>query len=744
MSNWSGNNFVDSLLVGRKIGDSNIKVYFATYHAAWTNVEKTAAMNALQSWADVSNLTFSETSNRASADFVENLQNLSATPGALGVHDLVIDYNTSTITSHNLQLDGYFNYGGYGWDRNDASGGLSIGGNGYATLVHEFGHGLGLDHTHSDGSGDPHSFPGVSSGQDSGDHQLNQDVFSVMSYVDGINTKSLNGGAGQDNYGFIGGPMAFDIAAVQFMYGANTSKNAGNNTYTLPDSNTNGAYFSAIWDTGGVDKIYYNGSKDVSIDLRSATLQNEVGGGGFLSTASGIKGGFTIAADFTNVLTNENGETGVIIENATGGTGNDTITGNNVANIIYARQGNDVVSAGDGDDKVYDGSGTDTIQLGAGNDYIRAGGGLDSYDGGSGKDYISYYYSSNGVTLDLEANTASGSRASNDTINSFESASGSKTGDDNISGTSGSNTIRTYGGDDKVYDRGGSDKVELGSGDDYVRVGGGLDTYDGGSGKDYISYYDSTNGVTLDLEANTASGSWASNDTISGFESASGSKTGGDNIKGTSGANTIRTYGGDDKVYDLGGEDKVYLGDGDDYIRVGGGKDTYDGGDGKDYISYYDSTSGVILDLDQNIAAGSWASNDTISNFESASGSKTGDDEILGTSGENTIKTYGGDDVLNGRGGSDQLYAGSGNDLIFGGSGADIFHFEKDDDQDIIRDFEGIDTLSLEGFAFATAEEALTFASQVSDDVVFDFGGGDTLTIENVTKAGLLDDIAIV
>jgi len=284
--------------------------------------------------------------------------------------------------------------------------------------------------------------------------------------------------------------------------------------------------------------------------------------------------------------------------------------------VIYARSGDDLIQTFAGNDKVYTGSGSDKVELGDGNDYVRVGGGVEEFHGGSGKDYISYYDSSGGVNINLATNVISGSWASNDTISGFESASGSKTGGDTIYGTSGSNTIKTYGGNDKVYAGSGTDKVELGDGDDYVRVGGGTESFDGGSGKDYISYYDSTGGITIDLTANTVTGSWANNDTIKSFESVSGSKTGGDTIYGTSGSNTIKTYGGDDKVYAGAGTDKVELGDGDDYVRVGGGTESFDGGSGKDYISYYDSTGGIRIDLEADSVSGSWAVNDTIKDFE--------------------------------------------------------------------------------------------------------------------------------
>ncbi|MEB8385649.1 calcium-binding protein [Rhodobacteraceae bacterium KMM 6894] len=509
---------------------------------------------------------------------------------------------------------------------------------------------------------------------------------------------------------------------------------------------------------GGDDDVYDRAGDDI-VELGSGNDYVRVGGGAdsydggsgtddYISYYDSVDG-VTLDLEANTASGGEAADDTISGFESAGGSkdGDDTISGTSGANRIKTYGG---------DDDVYDRAGDDIVELGSGNDYVRVGGGADSYDGGSGKDYISYYDSVDGVTLDLEANTASGGEADDDTVNGFESMSGSKDGADRVSGTSGSNTIKTYGGDDKVYDRGGNDLVALGDGDDYVRVGGGKDSYDGGDGTDdYISYYDSTAGVTLDLEANTAAGSWASNDTIANFESAGGSKTGDDVIYGTSGANRIKTYGGDDDVYDRGGNDIVELGSGDDYVRVGGGVDSYNGGSGKDYISYFDSTGGVTLDLETNTAAGSWASNDTVLNFESASGSNVGADKILGTSGSNTIKTYGGDDSLYGRSGDDKLYGGKGqdrfdggggDDLLYGGADADQFHFDRGEGNDTIKDFENnIDVIEFDNFGYlTTAADALGFASEISGDVFFDFGADGTVLVENATMAQLTNYIDIV
>jgi Ca2+-binding RTX toxin-like protein len=446
------------------------------------------------------------------------------------------------------------------------------------------------------------------------------------------------------------------------------------------------------------------------------------------------------------------------------GTGEvDEISGRQGNDTIYGLEGNDELYGDDGDDRIYSGSGNDIVSGGAGNDYVRVGGGAESFDGGSGTDYISYYDSTNGITADLAANTISGSWAVNDTINSFEGISGSRTGDDEIYGTSGSNIIRTYGGDDRVYARGGTDTVELGSGNDYVRVGGGVESFDGGSGTDYISYYDSANGITANLAENTISGSWAVNDSINSFESISGSRTGDDEITGTSGDNVIRTYGGDDRVYSGAGDDRVYLGSGDDYVRAGGeGYQSFYGGSGYDYVSYYDSPGIVNIDLEADAIgvsdpiefADSFAIGDIVRDFEGASGTNGGNDRMYGTSGANTLKGWGGDDKLYGRSGDDKLYGGSGEDRfdggagtdrLWGGSGEDTFHLDFGEGHDIIEDFENnLDVIQLDNFTFGAGQDAFDFATQVGDDVVFDFGGGDGLTVLDATIGQLTIDLVLV
>jgi len=177
----------------------------------------------------------------------------------------------------------------------------------------------------------------------------------MMSYNDGWETNPAGTPPSAAPYGYEGTPMAIDIAVLQMKYGVNTTYHTGDDVYVLPDTNAVGTFYSCIWDAGGNDTIAYNGSRATVIDLRAATLLAEPGGGGFISNASGIFGGFTIA-------------NGVVVENATGGSGNDTITGNDAANFLLGRDGNDLLSGGAGNDTLAGGNGNDTLAGGAGND----------------------------------------------------------------------------------------------------------------------------------------------------------------------------------------------------------------------------------------------------------------------------------------------------------------------------------------------------------------------------------------
>src|SRR5262249_11836716 len=164
--------------------------------------------------------------------------------------------------------------------------------------------------------------------------ETGQNHLGTLSYNQNINTIiSYNQwpvqSSGSNNFGHAATLMAFDIAAIQFLYGANNSYHTGDDSYVLPGANSAGTFWQCIWDAGGSDTIRYDGGSNATIDLRAATLVNgDPNAGGFLSQVAGVFGGFTIAH-------------GVTIENAFGGSGNDTLIGNSANNILSGGGGDD-------------------------------------------------------------------------------------------------------------------------------------------------------------------------------------------------------------------------------------------------------------------------------------------------------------------------------------------------------------------------------------------------------------------
>lgn len=365
----AGNAYIDGLFWGKHWSDpmagTRLKVYIAGQSGsevfdfggiavtANTAVQEVAAFQrAFELIENICNIDFRVAVSQADADIIVGAVNNHDASGDLGAsvppgEDVgpVVSQQGAAIAN----FDAYFS--------TDYTS-LRQGGYDFITFIHELGHAIGLKHPHDAGGGGQPNFPGVINGfEDYGDFNLNQGVYTMMSYNDGwqlgpngpLVPSSISG------YGYEGTPMAFDIAALQFLYGANTSFHTANDVYTLSAVNLPGTYYSCIWDTAGIDTILNASTKNAIIDLRPATLLHAIGGGGYLSVVNGINGGYTIAK-------------GVLIENATGGSAVDIITGNAIANELIGNAGNDNIKGQGGADKIIGGSGADILIGGGGAD----------------------------------------------------------------------------------------------------------------------------------------------------------------------------------------------------------------------------------------------------------------------------------------------------------------------------------------------------------------------------------------
>jgi serralysin len=475
----------DSIDWGSQVSGTALTVYFARSGerfdgeragANWTAAEKAAAMKAWGVFSDITNLTFVETNDQSSATFTLVKANLGG--GALGY------FNPPGETGAGI---GVFNHTSSTW----TNAGLQQGGYAFITLIHEFGHALGLAHPHDDG-GTSTVMSGVTGPFNSyGTFGLNQGVFTTMSYNDGWAT-GPNGLTNSNNFGWQGTLSPLDIAVLQAKYGANSNHNGGNSVYELAATNASGTMYAAIWDTGGTDTIVYRGSASTVIDLRAATILNAAGGGGYVSYVLGIIGGFTIA-------------NGVVVENATGGAGNDTLTGNSVANTLRGNGGQDSINGGAGSDNIFGGQGNDTVLGGSGHDTISGGGGNDDLRGGNHRDVImgdagndliygdagqDQLHGGNGRDQlfggDHEDELWGGAHRDRLYGNAADDVLHGDAGSDLLWGGDGADTLHGDSGNDKLFGEDGKDIAYGGDGNDLIKGGAGDDTLIGGGGNDKL------------------------------------------------------------------------------------------------------------------------------------------------------------------------------------------------------------------------------------------------------------------
>ncbi|MBY5934693.1 calcium-binding protein [Tateyamaria omphalii] len=436
----------------------------------------------------------------------------------------------------------------------------------------------------------------------------------------------------------------------------------------------------------GFDRVRYDrsGVESVFVDL-----ENE--------TASGIWDG----VGFTDTL--------IDIEYVRGSrAGDDTLLGDDDANILAGRGGDDSLNGAGGDDTLYGEAGNDTLVGGDGEDtavfyaaladvtITEVMGGLEVVNAGD----------TNFVSSDVEL-----LRFDDQTVSASDFVA-----PQNVPGTGEDDTLSGEGGNDTISAGAGSDQVDGGGGNDSLSGGIGFDTMDGGQGNDTLIGQD-------------------------GFDNLVGGG-GDDSLSGNNGFDTLDGGAGNDTLLGGLGTDTLNGGDGDDLLSGQAGFDLLNGGADNDTLNGNSGVDTLNGDAGDDVLNGG-INNDILNGGD-------GNDTLNAGNGTDDLNGGAGDDRLEGNAGSDRLDGGTGNDVLRGGIGADTFIFDAGSGDDRVADFQNnIDTVELSSSLFMedmpTAADISNYASLNDDGFVVLTFGDDSLMFTGITNVNaLVDDVVIV
>jgi Ca2+-binding RTX toxin-like protein len=336
----------------------------------------------------------------------------------------------------------------------------------------------------------------------------------------------------------------------------------------------------------GTDRAVYSGSADVRV-----TIDGTADDGTF---PGGVSEGDDVRTD---------------VEEVQGGSGDDTITGSNLATVTNQLLG------GNGDDTLNGLAGRDLLEGGAGRDDLFGGDGLDRLDGGEGADDFSggpgdgdtadYSDREERVVVAVDniaedgenpGGVTEGDNVLTDVEEIFggsgpDRLTGSAAGNfidggdevDTIFGGGAADTLFGGAGNDNLHGEGGADHLEGGADRDTLIGGADADELRGNAGVDVASYTDKPSNqpvtATLDDLANDGANGGAEGDRIRvDVEDLTGGN-GSDTLTGDAFRNVLfGGFGGADTLHGLGGDDTLDGGVANDTLNCGAGVDLGDGG----------------------------------------------------------------------------------------------------------------------------------------------------------------------
>ena len=564
-------------------------------------------------------------------------------------------------------------------------------GSGYYLMLHELGHALFGFEDITDNPG----INGVTLSEGESFH-----AFSIMSY---LSTPGVYGDPRQANVSFPTTPMLYDILAAQALYGPNMSHNATDTVYQFAPGQ---AIYQTIWDAGGIDTIDWSNQETAAfINLNDGSFSNM----GPPRSNGTDEFPETLAIAFN-----------AIIENAKGGTGNDTIVGNAADNIVYGGLGIDLVTGFNGNDLIYGNQGTDTIYGNLDLDRLYGGQDADRLYGGQQSDVLYGNFANDVLYGNFDNDFMFGGQDQ-----------------DTLYGGQGNDIMFGNLGNDVLFGNKDHDQLLGNDGDDILYGGAGNDGLDGGAGNDEISG---------DAGNDTAYGGDGADDIYGGIDD--------DVLYGGSGNDIIEGGDDDDRLFGQEGDDQLRGGEGSDYLYGGSGADQMIGGSGNDtyVVSNLTQTvseqanSGVDVietqvdfTLPENVEIGLITGPNNVSlTGNNGNNSLTGniqDNLIIGGAGNDTILGSAGADTLDGTSGTNLLQGGFGNDVYILRSVADVIVEDADGGFDtVITTFnttiaDNIEVLVLSGSANeATGNDGDNqLTGSTGTDLISGRGGNDTL-----------------
>jgi Ca2+-binding RTX toxin-like protein len=387
-----------------------------------------------------------------------------------------------------------------------------------------------------------------------------------------------------------------------------------------------------------------------------------------------------------------------IDETWTGTENNDTYHGTEDADLVDALAGDDKLSGEGGDDTLHGGPGADSMSGGDGNDTIYDTDGNDTGFGGAGDDEITL-----GNPNGADAVLANGGAGRDRIAVSGDAVISGEGGDDSI--TIGNCRVEGLSGGAGVHDQllitaNVEFEFSFKARDEGVEVVSADHAFTGSKESQRLDFSDTSaiDGFTGGLEMFGQGG----DDTLTGTARA-------DTLHGGTGHDRLNGGDGADQLYGDGGADQLNGGDGDDIIHAdggdeangGAGNDTLyltgfahgEGGDGDDAVDCFDLhltqltkgdggtdtlivETGVIFLSDFDMLLQGFEALDPRSALFGTDGAnKLRFDHVSLATGATGAIFYGqgGDDYIRALDGSnDQVHGGNGNDHLFGGSGDDV------------------------------------------------------------------------